>query len=150
MEPKTPKELPAGYSFIAAPPPLDDYLTLREVTGLTPKTALQGSKALAGSWYACHVVHNSDAGSQVVGMGRVIGDGGWYFHIADMAVHPEHQKRGLGDFILGKLIEKVEHDAPDRPYINLVADPPGIKLYSRHGFVETSTVGRKGVGMQRY
>ena len=28
--------------------------------------------------------------------GRVIGDGGWYFHIADMATLPEHQGRGLG------------------------------------------------------
>jgi len=33
-------------------------------------------------------------------MGRVIGDGGWYFHIVDMAVLPEHQRRGLGDAVL--------------------------------------------------
>ncbi|WP_370260313.1 hypothetical protein [Cryobacterium sp. TMT3-29-2] len=29
-------------------------------------------------------------------MGRIIGDGGWYFHIADMATLPEFQGRGLG------------------------------------------------------
>jgi hypothetical protein len=28
-------------------------------------------------------------------MGRVIGDGGWYFHVVDMAVLPEHQRRDL-------------------------------------------------------
>ena len=83
-------------------------------------------------------------------MGRIIGDGGWYFHVADMAVLPDHQKKGLGDYILAKLLEEVESKAPGRPYINLIADPPGVKLYARHGFVETSTVGRKGIGMQRY
>lgn len=25
--------------------------------------------------------------------GRVIGDGGWYFHIVDMATQPDHQRR---------------------------------------------------------
>lgn len=45
-------------------------------------------------------------------MGRIIGDGGWYFHVADMAVHPDHQKKGLGDFILAMLLDKVEQEAP--------------------------------------
>jgi GNAT superfamily N-acetyltransferase len=144
------RTLPASYSFVPLPPPLDDYVNLRSVTGLTAKTAEQGSKALAGSWTSCHITYNSSHEPQVVGMGRIIGDGGWYFHVADMAVHPDHQKKGLGDYILAKLIEKVEQEAPDRPYINLIADPPGMRLYERHGFVKTSTVGRKSVGMQRY
>lgn len=149
--PSRPRDLPAGYAFVEGPPPLDDYVNLRIETGLTPKTAEQGERALAGSWYSCHIVHTGDSGSEVVvGMGRIIGDGGWYFHVADMAVLPNHQKKGLGDFILAKLLQKVELEAPDRPYINLIADPPGAKLYARHGFVETSTVGRKGIGMQRY
>lgn len=144
------RSLPQGYTFVPSPLSVDDYVNLRVVTGLTPKTAEQGSKALAGSWYSCHVTYSSESGIQAVGMGRIIGDGGWYFHVVDMAVHPDHQKKGLGDFILAKLIEKVEQEAPDRPYINLVADPPGVKLYARHGFVETSTTGKRGVGMQRY
>ena len=144
------RALPDGYVYKASPPPLDDYVNLRIVTGLTPKTAEQGRRALAGSWCTCHIIREGQSGAQVVGMGRIIGDGGWYFHVADMAVHPDHQKKGLGDFILGKLIERIEAEAPDTPYINLIADPPGVKLYARHGFEETSTVGRRGIGMQRY
>jgi GNAT superfamily N-acetyltransferase len=83
-------------------------------------------------------------------MGRVIGDGGWYFHIADMAVLPDHQRKGLGDHILGALLDKIYREAPPKPYINLIADPPGKKLYARHGFTETATTGRGGVGMQKY
>jgi GNAT superfamily N-acetyltransferase len=144
------RSLPEGYNFIPSPPPLEDYVQLRIVTGLTPKSHEQGEKALAGSWFTCHVTHSTETSTKVVGMGRIIGDGGWYFHVVDMAVHPDHQKRGLGDLILAKMLEKIEDEAPGRPYISLIADPPGMKLYARHGFVETSTVGRKGVGMQRY
>jgi GNAT superfamily N-acetyltransferase len=144
------RALPEGYVYKASPPPLSDYVNLRIVTGLTPKNAEQGRLALAGAWFTCHIVHESPIGPQVVGMGRVIGDGGWYFHIVDMAVHPDHQKKGLGDFILTKLIEKIEAEAPDNPYINLLADPPGVKLYTRHGFEETSAKGRGTIGMQRW
>ena len=36
----------------------------------------------------------SDNG-QVVGLGRLIGDGGGYFHVVDLAVLSEHQRRGI-------------------------------------------------------
>ena len=45
--------------------------------------------------------------TETVGMGRLSGDGGWYFHVVDMAVLPEHQRRGLGDVILTALLEDV-------------------------------------------
>ena len=44
-----------------------------------------------------HVLYEVDA--KTVGMGRILGDGGWYFHVVDMAVLPEHQRRGLGDVV---------------------------------------------------
>ena len=33
-------------------------------------------------------------GCPTVGMGRVIGDGGWYFHVVDMAVLPTTSAAG--------------------------------------------------------
>ena len=75
---------------------------------------------------------------ELVGMGRVIGDGGWYFHVADMCVSPEHQRRGIGDAVLTRLIDGILAAAPGDPYITLLADPPGRALYRRHGFVESA------------
>lgn len=69
-------------------------------------------------------------------MGRVIGDGGWYFHIIDMATLPEHQKKGLGKAILSALLEKIQREAPPGAYVNLFADPPGRSLYQKFGFRE--------------
>jgi GNAT superfamily N-acetyltransferase len=128
--------LAEGYELCDGPPSVDAAVALRARAGLTPKTVEQTAAALAGSWTAVHVVHGPSG--EAVGMGRVIGDGGWYFHIADMAVLPEHQRRGIGDAILATLVDRIRTAAPPDPYVTLLADPPGRRLYARHGFVETA------------
>lgn len=85
------------------------------------------------------------ASGDVVAMGRVIGDGGWYFMVADMATSPEHQRQGLGRAILTRLLARIEHDAPPGAYVTLMADAPGRPLYESLGFVETAP---RSVGMR--
>jgi len=133
---RPPDRFPAGYRLLDDPPPLADYLALRERSGLSPRRPDQAAAALDGGWAAVTVVHRET--SAFVGMGRVIGDGGWYFHVIDMAVLPEHQRRGLGDAILAALLARIRAQAPPGAYVSLLADPPGRKLYQRHGFTETA------------
>jgi ribosomal protein S18 acetylase RimI-like enzyme len=128
--------LPDGYRLVMAAPAVADYLRLRREAGLSPATEAQATLGLPGSWAACHVVLESDG--ETVGMGRVLGDGGWYFHIVDMAVLPEHQRRGLGDTLLTALLDRIRDGAPSGAYVNLLADPPGRTLYERHGFADTA------------
>ena len=71
-------------------------------------------------------------------MGRVIGDGGWYFHIADMATLPHHQRLGLGRAVLDALLAEIDTHAPSGPYVTLLADEPGRALYAGAGFVPTA------------
>ena len=125
-----------GYRLVMEAPPVDDYLRLRLEAGLSPKTQAKATAALPGSWAACHMVQES--GGEIVGMGRLLGDGGWYFHVVDMAVLPEHQRKGLGDAVLRALLDRVREVAPPGAYINLLADPPGRRLYERHGFSQTA------------
>ena len=122
--------------MVDAAPTVEEYLELRRRSGLTPPTPEQAAAGLTGSWVARHVVHEPTG--QAVAMGRVLGDGGWYFHVIDMAVLPEHQRRGLGDAVLTSLLQHVSTHAPAGAYVNLLADPPGRGLYARHGFVETA------------
>ncbi|RYI21406.1 N-acetyltransferase [Dermacoccus sp. 147Ba] len=124
------------YDLTLSPPSLADYLRLRADSGLSPVTEAQGEPALVNSWAWVHVRHR--ASGEVVAMGRVIGDGGWYFHIADMATLPEHQKKGLGQAVLEALLAKIREEAPPRPYVTLMADEPGRPLYAKLGFVETA------------
>ncbi|PPK92594.1 acetyltransferase (GNAT) family protein [Kineococcus xinjiangensis] len=131
-----PLEPPQGYRLVPTAPGVEDYLRLRRRAGLTPRTPEQAAAALPGSWLAHHVVHI--ATGETVAMGRVLGDGGWCFHVVDMAVLPEHQRRGLGDAVLTTLLEHIRAHAPAGAYVNLLADPPGRRLYARHGFTDTA------------
>jgi GNAT superfamily N-acetyltransferase len=125
-----------GYELVPGPPSVEDYRSLRQRAGLSPKRPDQAEAALRGSWYTVHVTGGSPP--RPVGMGRVIGDGGWYFHIVDMAVLPEHQKRGIGDAVLSALLRRIAEVAPPGAFVSLLADPPGRRLYERAGFVPTA------------
>jgi|SRR3954466_4197698 GNAT superfamily N-acetyltransferase len=138
-------ELPGGYWLAEGPPVIDDYLALRERSGLSPRRRDQAEAAVAGSWHAVHVIHEET--DTAVAMGRVIGDGGWYFHVVDMAVLPEHQRRGLGNAVLAALLAAIRKEAPPGAYVNLIADEPGRPLYLRHGFEDTAP---RSIGMSRY
>lgn len=122
------------FDLIAEPPTLDEYLGLRKESGLSQKTHEQGTAALAGSWFFCHIREKKSG--RTVAMGRVIGDGGWCFHIADMATLPDFQGQGLGRRVIDTLVAHIRHNAPENPYITLIADPPGRRLYEQAGFSE--------------
>lgn len=71
-------------------------------------------------------------------MGRVIGDGGWYFLVADMATLPDHQGRGVGGAVLDALLDDIRTHAPEGAYVTLTADPPGRGLYESRGFMDVA------------
>ncbi|MDR7385737.1 GNAT family N-acetyltransferase [Promicromonospora iranensis] len=123
------------YRLVDEPPSLDEYLDLRRSSGLSPKSPEQGALALTGSWYFCHVRSDAD---RAVAMGRIIGDGGWYFHVADVATLPEFQRQGLGRMVMDRLLDEIRAKAPADPYVTLVADPPGRRLYESLGFVDVA------------
>lgn len=52
-----------------------DYLRLRLVSGLSPKTAQAAAAGLPNTVFAVTIRW----GEEVVGMGRIIGDGGLFF-----------------------------------------------------------------------
>lgn len=134
-------QLPDGYTLHTGYLSVPQYLHLRSVAGLSPQTPSQAEAVSTGSWYGLYITYDTpEAGSQAVGMGRVIGDGGWYFHIADMAVHPQHQRKGLGDVILKALLARIYQESPSdgKPYISLFADEAGRRLYYKNGFQDAA------------
>lgn len=135
----------AGYRLLPTPPSVDEYVALRRDAGLSPKTEEQARAGVAGAWASCHVVHEPTG--RAVAMGRVIGDGGWYFHIIDMATLPDHQRRGLGAAVLDHLLTVIRDRAPAGAWVNLLADPPGRALYASRGFTETAP---GSIGMALY
>ena len=89
----------AGFRLVERFPGIDDYRRLRSATGLSAKSAEAAVRGLANTLYGVSVVD----GERVIGMGRIIGDGGCFFVVVDIAVLPEFQKRGLGKRIMDAL-----------------------------------------------
>jgi GNAT superfamily N-acetyltransferase len=119
---------------------IDDYRRLRSATGLSPKSAEAAVRGLANTLYGVSVID----GERVIGMGRIIGDGGCFFVVVDIAVQPEFQKRGLGKRIMDALDAWLRANAPVSSNVSLFADGDAKHLYARYGFVEAGPV---SVGM---
>ena len=133
----TTASVPSGYLLCDGYPNVDDYVHLRRAAGLTPKNAEQAAAAIRGSWAGCFVAEAARPDTAIA-MGRIVGDGGWYFVVADMAVLPAHQRRGLGDAILQRLLAKIRDEAAGGDaYVTLSADEPGRRLYERRGFQDS-------------
>jgi predicted GNAT family acetyltransferase len=81
------------------------------------------------------------ADDQPVAMGRVVGDGAFYFSIQDVVVHPDHQRRGLGGEVVERLRAQILRLAGADCFVGLFATPEGRSLYAREGFVTDGSVG---------
>ena len=128
------------YRLLSETPSAEDYLRLRIMAGLTPKTAEGATAGLPNTVFAV-VIRKGD---EVVGMGRVIGDGGLFFQVVDIAVLPEHQGLGLGKAIVGALVDHLRATAPKGAYVSLMADGEAHRLYAQFGFALTAP---RSVGM---
>ena len=80
-------------------------------------------------------------------MGRIIGDGGCFFQIVDIAVLPSHQGRGVGKMIMKNIRMWMDENVPESGMVSLFADGKANELYKQFGFVETSTWPVPSIGM---
>lgn len=125
-----------GYNLNIGSPTVAEYLGLREVAGLSPFEREAAKRGLDASLYA--VVIRTAADGKAIGMGRLVGDGGCFVQVVDIAVAPEHQGRGLGKRIMQALMDYVASELPNTVYVSLLADGEAQRLYQKHGFEPTA------------
>lgn len=115
-------------------PTVSEYLRLRSLAGLSAFSEEAATKGLAGTLFSVVVEHEENA----VGMGRLIGDGGCFVQVVDIAVDPRFQGQGLGKAIMSALTDYIANSLPASAYVSLIADVPANKLYEKFGFKETA------------
>ena len=111
----------------------DTYRSLRSQCGLSPKSAYAAFMGLRNSLFSVAVMHEE----QIVGMGRLVGDGALFCQIVDICVLPEFQGRGLGKRVMSALMDFAEKNLPNSCYISLIADGDARHLYEQFGFKDT-------------
>jgi GNAT superfamily N-acetyltransferase len=110
---------------------LDELSHLYRIAPLGEKPPEALAIVFGNSMHACFV-YRDDA---LVGAGRALADGLDCAYIADVAVHPEHQGRGLGTAIIRDLMGRCK----DHRKIILYANPGTEEFYARLGFLRMNT-----------
>jgi GNAT superfamily N-acetyltransferase len=118
------------YRLAERVPSVEDYNRVRVAAGLSEKDAQAAGAGLANTLFCACV---EDRG-ELVGLGRVIGDGGLFFEVVDIAVVPQHQKKGLGKMIMDALMSWLTVNAPPTAFVSLIADEGLSGFYERYGF----------------
>lgn len=121
-------------------PSVDEYCAMRATAGLSVKSKEAAERGLPGSLFS--VCLRKDG--QLIGMGRIVGDGGLSYEVVDIAVHPDFQRQGLGSRIMEAIVGWLDDNAPASSYVCLVADHGAPALYEKFGFELTAPV---SVGM---
>jgi len=119
-----------GIEIIYAPPSAEEFVALRAVAGLRERKIASAKKGIANSlfWITLRKQGN------LIGMGRVVGDGGTVVQITDIAITPEEQRKGYGTFIFNEIQEFILREIPDDAFVCLFAEKAICPFYEAKGF----------------
>jgi GNAT superfamily N-acetyltransferase len=81
------------------------------------------------TWFAAR-----DADGSLVGVGRLLDDGGLHASVWDVIVRPDRQRAGIGTAILRAMLDR----CADRRLVALVSTPAALPFFVSLGFVAES------------
>ncbi|MDF2537761.1 MAG: GCN5-related N-acetyltransferase [Herbinix sp.] len=124
-----------------------EYNSLRRAVGWNEINERQAVIGLSNSKYKAAAYD----GERTVGMARLITDGGYVAYIADVVVHPDYQKLGIGRALLQMILTYIEDNlAEDESVcVILMAAKDKEVFYKSFGFKERPTE-NLGAGMSRW
>jgi GNAT superfamily N-acetyltransferase len=119
-----------NYKIAERTPTVREYNDVRRAAGLSIKDEIAARRGLQHTLYGVCILHDE----AVVGIGRVIGDGGLFYDIVDVAVIAEHQGKGVGNLIMNSLMSYIDANARPSSLICLMANKGVSPFYEKYGF----------------
>jgi GNAT superfamily N-acetyltransferase len=121
----------------------NDFILLHKKMGLAEFSIKQVKKSMAHNLFS--IVAVSD--DEIIGMGRLLGDGALFWYINDILVLTEHQGKGIGRDIVKGLIQYIKENSILNTsvtiYLFCAKDKEGF--YEKLGFADSCKHG--GIGM---
>ena len=110
----------------------EDFIRLKVSAGFRDRNIELVEKALKNNLYDVIAVVDDE----VIGMGRLVGDGVMYWYLQEIVVLPQYQGKGIGTAIVKKLLDYIEEhtDAGDFTSVGLTAAEGKEGFYERFGF----------------
>jgi len=122
------------YILVKRLPTVEEYKKLRKAVGWGRKEPKAVKIGLNNSLFSICVILNNE----VIGCGRIIGDGAIYFYIQDVIVLPEYQRKGIGKRIMNAIMDYFKEHVYTNSFIGLMAAEGVSKFYEKYGFIERS------------
>lgn len=116
-------------------PTLEEYKYLCKSVGWTNYMNFEVVETSLRNSIHCITVKDKE---QIVGMGRIVGDGAIYFYIQDIVVHPDYQKNGIGNEIMKILVKYLNTHAPEKAFVGLFASQGKGTFYEKYDFKDFS------------
>ncbi len=119
----------------------EDFIRLKLSAGFRERPVELVEKALTNNLYDVIAVKDDE----VIGMGRLVGDGVMYWYLQEIVVLPEYQGEGIGTAIVNKLLEYISEHTEEGNFtsVGLTAVEGKEGFYERFGFA-------KSRGMTKY
>lgn len=119
----------------------EGFLRLKLATGFRNRPITQVEQALENDLLDVVAVANNE----VIGMGRLVGDGVMYWYLQEIIVLPEYQGNGIGTSIVNHLLEYIKNNTFEGDFtcVGLTAAEGKETFYERFGF-------KKSNGMNLY
>lgn len=113
-------------------PSIDAFSLLRSKVGWGELDVKLAQTSLKNSLFHVTIYDKS----QLIGMGRVVGDGAMYFYIQDVIVDPNYQNMGIGSLVMKKIESYLAVSAKKGSTIGLLAAKGKEAFYSKYGYTK--------------
>lgn len=123
------------YEFKHNIPTLEEYKYLCDSVGWTNYMNFEVADTSLKNSIHCITVKDNE---QMIGMGRIVGDGAIYFYIQDIVVHPDYQKHGIWKEIMHRLVAYLHENATDKAFVGLFASQDKESFYEKFDFKDYS------------
>lgn len=111
-------------------PTAKDYVSLRLRSGMGNKDLQRSQIALESSLFTVSIYSEDN----LIGFGRIVGDGGITYVVSDIMVDENYRRKGLADLVMKEIDGYFEKNTHDDSYILLIANSPADSLYNKHRF----------------
>ena len=106
----------------------EQYLTMEQQMGEPLTTKEQAERSISHQLYSITALKDG----QIVGIARLLGDAAIYWYINDVWVLPEYQGKGIGSYMVKKLIQYVTKASTSGTSVSLCL----MSAKNKEGFYE--------------
>lgn len=109
---------------------LDAVIELYRASTLGERRPIENRKVMQAMMENSDLTITAWDGERLIGISRTLTDFAYVAYLADLAVHADYQKKGIGR----ELIERTRNALPPTCFITLLAAPSANEFYARAGF----------------